>query len=126
MIFGIEFRDEQDKSELIEKAQAAKEAVCDLWEKMAEHMPELHEIQERNGRYRNSGGYGMSGWNGNLGYRNYGGGSNYRSGGGGRYRVGGPSVGFAPAMDYGPTMMGGYGQFREDPAYTGGNDRRSW
>lgn len=107
MIFGIEFRDEQDKSELVEKAQAAKEAVCDLWEKMAEHLPELHQVQERNGRYRS--GYGM-GWNGNVGYRNYGGGTNYREGYG---------------MGYGP-MMGGYGMYRENPAYTGGNDRRNW
>ena len=124
MIFGIEFRDENDKRELVETAQTAKDAVCDLWEKMAEHMPELHEIQERGGRYRNGNWNGMNGWNGNLGYRNYGGGSNYR-GGGSNYRNGGPSVGFAPAMDYGP-MMGGYGQFRENPAYTGGNDRRGW
>ena len=123
MIFGIEFRDEQDKRELVETAQTAKEAVCDLWEKLAEHMPELQEIQERNARYRNGGGFGMTGWNGNLGYRNYGGGSNYRNGGG-RYREGAP-VGFAPAMDYGP-MMGGYDQFRENPAWTGGNDRRGW
>lgn len=113
MIFGIEFRDEHDKQELVEMAQNAKEAVCDLWEKMAEHIPELHQVQERNGRYR--GGYGMngmnpSGWNGNVGYRNYGGG-NYREG--------------VPHMGYGPTM-GGYGQFRENPAYTGGNDRRGW
>lgn len=115
MIFGIEFRDEHDKQELVEKAHAAKEAVCDLWEKMAEHIPELHEIQERNGRYR--GGYGMTGWNGNVGYRNYGGGSNYRYGGGGNYREGG--YGYTP-------MMGGYGQYRENPAYTGGNDRRAY
>ena len=47
MLFGIEFRDENDKQELVEKAQAAKEAVCDLWEKMAEHMPELQQIQVR-------------------------------------------------------------------------------
>lgn len=120
MIIGIEFRDEHDKRELVEKAQAAKEAVCDLWEKLAEHMPELQQIQERNGRYR--GGYGMngmnpSGWNGNVGYRNY---------GGGNFREGGRPVGFAPSMDgYGP-MMGGYGQFRENPAFTGGNDRRGW
>ncbi|MBQ9646165.1 MAG: hypothetical protein IJV24_07400 [Prevotella sp.] len=114
MIFGIEFRDENDKRELVETAQTAKEAVCDLWEKLAEHMPELHEIQERNGRYRNGGGYGMGGWNGNLGYRNYGGGSNYRNGG------------YAPIMGgYGP-FMGGNGQFRENPAYAGGNDRRGW
>ena len=102
MIFGIEFRDEQDKQELVEKAQAAKEAVCDLWEKMAEHMPELQQIQERGGRYR--GGYGMGGWNGNVGYRNYGGGSNYRGG-------------------YG---MNGYGQYRENPEYTGYGDRRGY
>lgn len=109
MIFGIEFRDERDKRELVETAQTAKEAVCDLWEKLAEHMPELQEIQERNGRYR--GGYGM-GWQGNVGYRNYGVGTNYRNGG--------------PAMGYGPSM-GGYGpMFRENPAYTGGNDRRDW
>ena len=79
MLFGIEFRDENDKQELVEKAQAAKEAVCDLWEKMAEHMPELQQIQERGGRYRS--GYGM-GWNGNMGSRNYGGGSNYSGRGG--------------------------------------------
>lgn len=107
MIFGIEFRNEQDKQELVEKAQMAKEAVCDLWEKMAEHMPELQQLQERNGRYR--GGYGM-GWNGNVGYRNYGGGSNYR---GGYDMYGGPS-------------MGGYGQYRENPGYMGGNDRRGY
>lgn len=106
MIFGIEFRDEQDKSELVEKAQAAKEAVCDLWEKMAEHMPELHQVQERNGRYR--GGYG------NVGYRNYGGGMNY---GGGSYR-GGYDMGYGPQM--------GYGMYRENPSYTGGNDRRGY
>lgn len=110
MVFGIEFRDEQDKHELVEKAQAAKEAVCDLWEKMAEHMPELHQVQERSGRYRS----GM-GWNGNLGYRNYGGGTNYREG----YGM------TSPMMGYGP-VMGGYGQYRENPAYTGGNDRRNW
>lgn len=113
MIFGIEFRDEQDKSELIESAQNAYESVCDLWEKLADHMPELHQIKERNGRYRS--GYGMTGWNGNLGYRNYGGGTNYRNGG--NYREGG--YGYSP-------MMGGYGQYRENPAYTGGNDRRGW
>ncbi len=112
MIFGIEFRDEQDKSELVEKAQAAKEAVCDLWEKMAEHMPELHQIQERGGRYR--GRYGMG--YGNVGYRNYGGGMNY--GGGSNYREG-------YGMGYGP-QMGGYGMYRENPAYTGGNDRRGY
>lgn len=110
MILGISFRDESDKQELVEKAQMAKEAVCDLWEKMAEHMPELQQIQERGGRYR---GYGMNGgWSGNVGYRNYGGGSNYRNGG--SYRE-----------DYGPAMYG-YGQYRENPAYTGGNDRRGW
>lgn len=115
MIFGIEFRDEHDKQELVEKAQAAKEAVCDLWEKMAEHMPELQQIQERGGRYR--GGYGM-GWNGSVGYRNYGGGTNFREGG--NYREG-----YGPSMGYGP-YMGGYGQYRENPAYTGGNDRRGY
>lgn len=108
MIFGIEFRDERDKQELVEKAQTAKEAVCDLWEKMAEHMPELQQLQERSGRYR--GGYGM-GWNGNVGYRNYGGGTNYREGGYGMY--GGPS-------------MGGYGMYRENPSYTGYGDRRGY
>lgn len=108
MIFGISFRDEQDKQELVERAQAAKEAVCDLWEKMAEHMPELQEIQERNSRYR--GGYGMGGY-GHVGYRNYGGGSNYREGGYG--------------MGYGPGM-GGYGLYRENPGYTGGGDRRGY
>lgn len=107
MIFGIEFRDEHDKRELVETAQTAKEAVCELWDKLAEHMPELQQIQERGGRYRSN--YGM-GWNGNVGYRNYGGGSNYREGYG---------------MGYGP-MMGGYGMYRENPAYTGGNDRRNW
>jgi hypothetical protein len=112
MIFGIEFRDEYDKQELVEKAQAAKEAVCDLWEKMAEHMPELQEIQERGGRYR--GGYNM-GWQGNVGYRNYGGGTNYREGYP-QHMMGG----------YGPAM-GGYGPtFRENPAYTGGGDRRGY
>lgn len=121
MIFGIEFRDESDKQELVEKAQQAKEAVCDLWEKMAEHMPELQQIQERSGRYR--GGYGMNGgWSGNAGYRNYGGGGNYREG----Y---GPSMGYgmngAYRESYGPAMYG-YGQFRENPAYTGGNDRRGY
>lgn len=104
MIFGIEFRDEQDKRELVELAQTAKENVCDLWEKLAEHIPELQQIQERGGRYR--GGYNM-GWQGNVGYRNYGGGTNYREG-------------------Y-PHMMGGYGpSFRENPAYTGGGDRRGY
>lgn len=104
MIFGIEFRDEQDKRELVELAQTAKENVCDLWEKLAEHIPELQQIQERGGRYR--GGYNM-GWQGNVGYRNYGGGTNYREG-------------------Y-PHMMGGYGPvFRENPAYTGGGDRRGY
>ncbi len=117
MLFGIEFRDEHDKQELVEKAQAAKEAVCDLWEKMAEHMPELQQIQERGGRYR--GSYGMNGWNGNVGYRNYGGGTNYREGGyGGNYRGG-------YDMYVGP-QMGGYGQYRENPSYTGGNDRRGY
>lgn len=99
MIFGIEFRDEHDKQELVEKAQAAKEAVCDLWEKMAEHMPELHQIQERGGRYR--GGYSMGGWNGNVGYRNYGGGYNMTGG----------------------HSMGGYPMYRENPVYTGYGDR---
>lgn len=107
MLFGIEFRDEHDKQELVEKAQAAKEAVCDLWEKMAEHMPELKQLHERGGRYR-EGGYGV-GWNGNLGYRNYGGGTNYREGGYG--------------MGYGPLMGGMY---RENPAYTGYGDRRGY
>lgn len=102
MIFGIEFRDEHDKQELVEMAIKAKESVCDLWDKMAEHMPELQQIQERGGRYR--GGYGMGGWNGNVGYRNYGGGSNYRGG-------------------YG---MNGYGQYRENPDYTGYGDRRNY
>ena len=103
MLFGIEFRDEKDKQELVEKAEAAKEAVCELWDKMAEHMPELHQIQERN-RYR--GGYGMNGWGGNIGYRSYGSG-NYREG------------------MYGP-VMNGYGMYRENPAYTGGGDRRGY
>ena len=112
MIFGIEFRDEQDKRELVELAQTAKENVCDLWEKLAEHIPELQQIQERGGRYR--GGYNM-GWQGNVGYRNYGGGSNYREG-------------YPPHMmgGYGPAM-GGYGPaFRENPAYTGSGDRRGY
>lgn len=105
MIFGIEFRDEQDKRELVELAQTAKENVCDLWEKLAEHIPELQQIQERGGRYR--GGYNM-GWQGNVGYRNYGGGTNYREG-------------------YPLHMIGGYGPtFRENPAYTGGGDRRGY
>lgn len=108
MLFGIEFRDENDKQELVELAQRAKESACDLWEKMAEHMPELRQIQERNGRYRS--GYGM-GWNGNVGYRNYGGGTNYREGGYGMY---------------GGSQMGGYGMYRENPAYSGGNDRRGY
>lgn len=108
MIFGIEFRDEHDKQELVEKAQAAKEAVCDLWDKMAEHMPELQQIQERNARYRNGMMANPGGWNGGfVGYRNYGGGSNYRGGYG---MAGGPS-------------MGGYGMYRENPAYTGYGDR---
>lgn len=111
MIFGIEFRDEQDKRELVELAQTAKENVCDLWEKLAEHIPELQQIQERGGRYR--GGYNM-GWQGNVGYRNYGGGTNYREGY--PHMMGG----------YGPAM-GGYGpMFRENPAYTGGGDRRGY
>lgn len=124
MLFGIEFRDEQDKSELVEKAQRAKEAVCDLWEKMAEHMPELHQLQER--RYYNRGGalvggqgYQMgnpSGWNGShLGYRDYGMNAN-----GGSYRDGGYGMG-----GYGPSM-GGYGGYRENPAYTGAGDRRGY
>lgn len=101
MIFGIEFRDEHDKQELVEMAIKAKESVCDLWDKMAEHMPELQQVQERNGRYR-------GGWNGGfVGYRNYGGGSNYREGG------------------YGP-QMGGYPMYRENPAYTGYGDRRGY
>ena len=111
MLVGIDFRDEQDKQELVDMAMKAKETVCDLWEKMAEHMPELRQIQERSGRYR---GYGMGnpgGWNGNVGYRNYGGGSNY----GGGY---GPQMG-APMMD-------GYPMFRENPGYMGGNDRRGY
>lgn len=108
MIFGIEFRDEQDKRELVELAQTAKENVCDLWEKLAEHIPELQQIQERGGRYR--GGYGM-GWQGNVGYR-----SNFREGGYPPHMMGG----------YGPAM-GGYGPtFRENPAYTGGGDRRGY
>ena len=111
MIFGIEFRDEQDKRELVELAQTAKDNVCDLWEKLAEHIPELQQIQERGGRYR--GGYNM-GWQGNVGYRNYGGGINYREGY--PHMMGG----------YGPAM-GGYGpMFRENPAYTGGGDRRGY
>jgi len=111
MIFGIEFRDEQDKRELVELAQTAKDNVCDLWEKLAEHIPELQQIQERGGRYR--GGYNM-GWQGNVGYRNYGGGTNYREGY--PHMMGG----------YGPAM-GGYGpMFRENPAYTGGGDRRGY
>lgn len=111
MIFGIEFRDEQDKRELVELAQTAKDNVCDLWEKLAEHIPELQQIQERGGRYR--GGYNM-GWQGNVGYRNYGGGTNYREGY--PHMMGG----------YGPAM-GGYGPtFRENPAYTGGGDRRGY
>lgn len=112
MIFGIEFRDEQDKRELVELAQTAKDTVCDLWEKLAEHIPELQQIQERGGRYR--GGYNM-GWQGNVGYRNYGGGSNFRDGGYPQHMMG-----------YGPAM-GGYGpSFRENPAYTGGGDRRGY
>ena len=103
MIFGIEFRDEHDKQELVEKAQAAKEAVCDLWEKMAQHMPELQQIQERNARYRSGMMGNPGGWNGNVGYRNYGGGMNYGM-------TGSPS-------------MGGYPMFRENPAYTGYGDR---
>lgn len=111
MIFGIEFRDEQDKRELVELAQTAKDNVCDLWEKLAEHIPELQQIQERGGRYR--GGYNM-GWQGNVGYRNYGGGTNYREGY--PHMMGG----YSPAM-------GGYGpMFRENPAYTGGGDRRGY
>lgn len=111
MILGIEFRDEQDKRELVELAQTAKDNVCDLWEKLAEHIPELQQIQERGGRYR--GGYNM-GWQGNVGYRNYGGGTNYREGY--PHMMGG----------YGPAM-GGYGPtFRENPAYTGGGDRRGY
>ena len=109
MLYGIEFRDENDKQELVDMAIKAKESVCNLWDKMAEHMPELQQIQERNGRYR--GGYGM-GWNGNVGYRNYGGGTNYRGG-------------YGPSMGYGP-QMGGYGMYRENPGYTGGNDRRGY
>lgn len=106
MLFGIEFRDEQDHQELVELAQNAKETACDLWDKLAEHMPEL---KERGGRYR--GGYGMGGWNGNVGYRNYGGG-NYRGGyGGGNYRGG---------------YDGGYPMYRENPSYMGGNDRRGY
>ena len=100
MIFGIEFRDEHDKQELVEKAQAAKEAVCDLWEKMAQHMPELQQVQERNARYRSGMMGNPGGWNGNVGYRNYGGGSNFRGG-------------------YG---MNGYPMYRENPAYTGYGD----
>lgn len=132
----VEFRDEMEKSELVEKAQNAKEAVCDLWEEMARHMPELHQVQERRGYYRNGGGgnyreggYQMGnpyGYNGHLGYRSYGGG--YSQGGygmnagGGGYRDGYPMGGYPP---YGPTM--GYGgQFRENPAYTGGGDRRGY
>lgn len=112
MIFGIEFRDEQDKRELVELAQTAKDNVCDLWEKLAEHIPELQQIQERGGRYR--GGYNM-GWQGNIGYRNYGVGTNYREGYP-LHMMGG----------YGPAM-GGYGPtFRENPAYTGGGDRRGY
>ena len=101
MIFGIEFRDEKDKQELVEMAIKAKESVCDLWEKMAEHMPELQQIQERGGRYRGGMMGNPGGWNGNVGYRNYGGGSNFRGG-------------------YG---MNGYGQYRENPDYTGYGDR---
>lgn len=110
MIFGIEFRDEQDKRELVELAQTAKDNVCDLWEKLAEHMPELQQIQERGGRYR--GGYNM-GWQGNVGYRNYGGGTNYREG----YPQ--HMMGYGPTMGYGPA-------YRENPAYTGGGDRRGY
>lgn len=124
MILGISFRDEQDKRELIETAQNAKEAVCDLWEKMAEHMPELQQLQERNGRYR--GGYGMgnmNGWNGNLGYRNYGGGSNYR---GGYDMSGGYRGGYDMGGGYYREGNEPFGHFRENPAYTGGNDHRGY
>lgn len=111
MLVGIEFRDENDKQELVDLAIKAKESVCDLWDKMAEHMPELQQIQERSGRYR--GGYGMMGHPGGyVGYRNYGGG-NYREGGyGGNYRGG--------------YEMGSYPMYRENPGYMGGNDRRGY
>lgn len=135
----VEFRDEMEKSELVEKAQNAKDAVCELWDEMAKKMPELHQVQERHNYYRNGGGYGMggpmmgnpNGWNGHLGYRNYGGpsmggyGGGYRDGGygmnaGGGYRDGGYGMG-----GYGPSM-GGYGGYRENPAYTGAGDRRGY
>lgn len=112
MLFGIEFRDEHDKQELVELAQRAKETACDLWEKMAEHMPELRQLQERNGRYR--GGFGMGGYSGNIGYRNY---------GGGNYREFNAYPDFREG--YGPSM-GGHPVFRENPAYTGGGDRRGY
>lgn len=105
MLVGIEFRDERDKQELVDMAIKAKESVCDLWDKMAEHMPELQQIQERNARYRSDMTGNPSGWNGGyVGYRNYGGGSNFRGG----------------------YEMGGYPMFRENPGYMGGNDRRGW
>ena len=109
MLIGIEFKDEYTKQELVEKAQDAKESVCELWDALAKHVPELHEIQERRRYYRRDG-YGMNGmgggatmgnpygWNGNVGYRNYGGG-------------------------YG---MAGYGGYRENPAWTGPGDRRGY
>lgn len=120
MILGIEFRDEQDKRELVELAQTAKENVCDLWEKLAEHIPELQQIQERGGRYR--GGYNM-GWQGNVGYRNYGGGSNYR---GGYDMSGGYRGGYDMSGGYYREGNAPFGHFRENPAYAGGNDRRGY
>lgn len=124
MLLGIQFKDEYDKQDLVEKAQNAKEAVCDLWEKLAEQMPELQQVQER--RYYNRGnalvgghGYmaGPEGWHGNVGYRNYGMNAN-----GGSYRDG-YSMGYGMA---GGPMMGGYGHYRENPAYTGPGDRRGY
>lgn len=131
MLLGIQFKDEFDKQELVEKAQNAKEAVCDLWEKLAEQMPELQQVQER--RYYNRGnalvgghGYmaGPDGWHGNVGYRNYGmnaNGGSYRDG----YSMGGYRNGGYNSMLGGPTM-GGYGHYRENPEWTGPGDRRGY
>lgn len=136
MLLGIQFKDEYDKQDLVERAQNAKEAVCDLWEKLAEQMPELQQVQER--RYYNRGnalvgghGYmaGPEGWHGNVGYRNYGMNAN-----GGTYRDGGyPSNDFRDggysSMLGGPVM--GHGQYRrpmyrENPEWTGPGDRRGY
>jgi len=107
MLLGIEFRDEFDKQEFVEKAHRAKEAVCEAFDMLAEHMPELQQLQERRGYYNRN--YPMGHVPSHLGYRDYGmngGGYGMYGGGGGNFRDG--------------------GQYRENPAWTGPGDRRGY